>query len=182
MATEGRSLTGTTPTQQSAPGLSFPRRLVHPPKSQVARSEDAVTNRIVQLDTHGQQLGEAFGIPFTSFVLNPLTPPSTDITQLAMAVATLLHREERIALERRGGRWGLYFSREAAVVQSYDKKTDPVPLKDAPLDVRERFLVKSEEFFRAYLDLCRNRLEKMHASVAQGDKTLALLRNLPLVE
>ena len=182
MATENRSLTGTASKQQSATGLSFPRHLVHPPKSQVARSEDAVTDRIVQLDTHAQQLGEAFGIPFTSFVLNSLPTASSDATQVALAVLALLHREERVALERRGGRWGLYFTREAAVVQNYDKRTEPVPLKDAPLDVRERFLSKSEEFFRAYLDVCRNRLEKMHTSVAQGDRTLALLRNLTLAE
>ena len=60
------------------------------------------------------------------------------------------------------------------------RKTETIALKDAPLDVRERFLVKSEEFFRAYLKLCEDRLGKMKTSVTQADKTLELLSNLRL--
>jgi hypothetical protein len=184
MTTKNRSLTGTSATQSkgSNTGLTFPGRLIYPPQSQVARTEDAVTDHINQLDVHAQQLGQGFGISFTSFVLNPLLEPASDsnVTALAVAIASFLHRAERVSLERRSNRWGLYFTREAALVGSQDRKTEGVPLKDAPLDVREKFLLKSEEFFRDYLDLCRDRLAKMHDCVAQGDRTLALLHNLTL--
>jgi len=53
-------------------------------------------------------------------------------------------------------------------------------LKDAPLDVRERFLVKSEEFFWAYLKLCEDRLGRMRGAVAKADRTLELLNSLRL--
>lgn len=72
---------------------------------------------------------------------------------------------------------GAYFTREpAALIQ--DRKAEAVPLKDAPLDVRERFLLKSEEFFRAYLQLCEDRLGRMHDSVSQADRTLELLERM----
>src|SRR5258706_4918572 len=184
MTTQNRSLTGTSATQSKGnnTGLIFPGRLIYPPQSQVARTEDAVTDRINQLDVHAQGLGQGFSISFTSFVLNPLPEPAknSDVTALAVTFASLLHRAERVSLERRANRWGLYFTREAAFVGSQDRKTESVPLKDAPLDVREKFLLKTEEFFRAYLDLCGDRLGKMHDCVAQGDRTLALLSNLTL--
>jgi hypothetical protein len=185
--TQNRSLTGTNASQSNSstsPGFTFPARLVHPPVSQVQRNEDAVADRIGKLDTYAQQLGQAFGISFTSFTLNPLTPPTqgSDLATLGYMVSALVGREERIVLERRSNRWGLFFIREAALIGPHDKKADAVPLKDAPLDVRERFLTKSEEFFRQYLNACGDRLGKMQDCVAKGDRTLALLANIKLVE
>lgn len=183
MTTKGRTQTGTRSFNSELPNssdLTFPAELIHPPQSQVARSEDAVGRRLLDLDLWAQRLGEAFGISYTDFILNSfantLPPGSSDVLALLYAFTT---RDERISLERRSGRWGLYFTREQAVF-SQDRKAEAIPLKDAPLDVRERFLVKSEEFFRAYLKLCEDRLGKMKTSVTQADKTLELLNNLRL--
>jgi hypothetical protein len=177
------SVTGTDLVNEPAAApsdLRFPKRLIHPPKSQIVQSEDAVADRIGKFDAYAQRLGEAFGIPFTSFELNPLPQPKGDVHGLAVAAAMLLWKTERVTLDRRSGRWGLYFTREPSLVQS-DKKYETVLLKDAPLDVRERFLQKSEEFFRGYLATCEKRLDKMHSSVASADRTLQLLDNLKLV-
>ncbi len=184
MASRNRSLTGTVAGRSdntSDTELTFPASLIHPPQSQVARSEDAVTDRISRLDGHAQKLGEGFGIPFGSFVLNPLPQVSGDngLAALAIVLRTLTHREERVGLERRNGRWGLYFTREPAVI-AQERRADAVLLKDAPLDVRERFLLQSENFFRAYLELCKDRLGRMQSSVSQADRTLDLLGRLRL--
>jgi len=127
-------------------------------------------------------LGEGFGISFTTFVLNPLAAPSNE-TPLAMATAVLqsfAHRAERVSLERRSGRWGLYFTREPSIMVQ-DRRSEAVQLKDAPLDVRERFLLQSEAFFRGYLALCEDRLGQMKTAVSDGDRTLTLLNDICLV-
>lgn len=71
---------------------------------------------------------------------------------IAAVAGGLTHEFERISLERRVGKWGLYFTRQHPLVGTERKVAETVPIKDAPLDVRERFFVKSEEFFRTYLD------------------------------
>jgi hypothetical protein len=160
-------------------GLTFQANLLYPPQSQIAKYEDAVTHRVLQLDAWAQRMGEGFGISFTNFSLNPL---QTDFGDGGMAlVATMLtaltHRDERVSLERRSGRWGLYFTREpAALVQ--ERRAEAVPLKDAPLDIRERFLSRSEDFIRAYLKLCEDRLGRMKSAVSAADQTLVLLNQL----
>lgn len=160
-------------------GLTFPKSLIHPPQSQVSRSEDAVSNRVSQLDMWAQRLGEGFGISFTSFTLNPLES-SLNRANLAIAMlAALAYRDERVSLERRSGRWGLFFTREPALIAN-ERRAETVLLKDAPLDVRERFLQKSEYFFREYLKLCEDRLGRMKGSVEDADSTLELLGTLRL--
>ena len=184
MNTRRRALAGaasgaSAPAQSS--GLTFPASLLHLPQSQVARSEDAVSNRVLQLDVWAQRLGEAFGIPFTTFTLNPLpTDFGGDAAAAAFAaLASLAHRLERVSLERRSGKWGLYFTREPALL-AQERRADAIPLKDAPLDVRERFLSKSEDFFRQYLHLCADRLGSMQTSVSHADRTLELLATIRL--
>jgi hypothetical protein len=184
MNTRRRALTGAAspgPSGPQTPGLSFPATLLHPPQSQIARSEDAVSNRIIQLDVWAQRLGEGFGLPFTTFALNPLpTDFAGDRAATVLAaMASLVHRLERISIERRSGKWGLYFTREPALL-TQERRADPSPLKDAPLDVRERFLSVSEDFFRQYLKLCESRLGSMQTSVTQADRTLQLLANMRL--
>lgn len=159
-------------------GLTFPRRFIHPPQSQLSRSEDAVSNRVSQLDTWAQRLGEGFGISFTAFTLNPVARSLNDNPVIAM-LAALAQRDERVSLERRGGRWGLFFTREPALIAN-ERRAETVLLKDAPLDVRERFLQKSEDFFREYLKLCEDRLGRMKGSVEQADHTLLLLGTIRL--
>ncbi len=183
MVPKNRSLVG-TPVQPagSAQPLSFNAALIKPPQSQVQRSEDAVSDRVARLDAWAEQLGRGFGIPYTNFELNPIPdddPMTTNARALIMALRQLTHRSERITLERRGGRWGLYFTREPALV-AQERRADPVPLKDAPLDVRERFLRGSQEFFRTYLKLCEDRLGTMNSSVESADATLQLLENVSL--
>jgi hypothetical protein len=104
------------------------------------------------------------------------TAPSANdgASMLAATLRTLTSREERVTLERRAGRWGLYFVRGAAALGG-ERGAEAVPLKDAPLDVRERFLLHSEEFFAQYLDLCEERRTRMQRAVAAADRTLALL-------
>ena len=184
MKSKNRSLTGTIATSSETAAsteLTFPARLIHPPQSQIARSEDAVSNRVTQLDTWAQQLGQSFGITLTNFVLNPRASVAhKDGLELFGAfVEALAYREERVSLERRSGKWGLYFTRAPAVM-SQDRNQETIPLKDAPLDVRERFLIESERFVRSYLDLCEDRLGRMQNSVAHADRTLELLRSMRL--
>ncbi|MFN0009572.1 MAG: hypothetical protein ACKVXR_16870 [Planctomycetota bacterium] len=167
--------------------LTFPADLVLPPKSQVIQYEDRVTERIVALDTYARELGTGFGIPMTGFYLNDFPVPDSKIDSIPLAVltvlGTVLTRDiEHISMERRDGRWGLYFTRIAnPLVQRQSHSSGGfVPLKDAPLDVRERFLARSEAFFRRYLDQCGDRLASMKGAVDSADRTIAMLASLHL--
>jgi hypothetical protein len=180
MAPRARPSTGAS-VVSSKSALTFPAALYQPPQSQVTRAEDAVADRIAKLDTRAAQLGAAFGIPFTSFILNPVELP-TGNSGWVMAIGILgklANRDERISLERRGGQWGLYFTRDPAAI-AQERRSDTVALRDAPLNIRETFLLKSESFFREYLDLCKDRLGTMQNSVVGADRTLELLDGLRL--
>lgn len=117
----------------------------------------------------------------TNFELNPLDAKqlgdglSPGWKAVAQACLVLTRQPERITLERREGRWALFFTRDRAPLDSASAPRSAVPLKDAPLDVRERFLQRSEDFFRAYLALCEDRLGRMKTAILQADRTLALL-------
>lgn len=184
MVRKDRSLVGTRPQSEvgSTNPITFNTALIRPPQSQVQRSEDAVSDRVARLDAWAEQLGRGFGIPFATFELNPV-PDDNELTPNARAVILALrhltHRAERVSLERRGGKWGLYFTRDASLV-GQERRSDAVALKDAPLDVRERFLQRSEEFFRSYLKLCEDRIGTMNGSVAVADRTLNLLESVRL--
>jgi len=163
-------------------------------KPQLDEESDAVAKRTVDLDARAQTLGESLGIAFTSFVLPAASGAAASeagasgtaeveaveasandgATMLAATLRTLTSREERVTLERRAGRWGLYFLRGAAAFGG-ERGAEAVPLKDAPLEARERFLLHSEEFFAQYLDLCEDRRTRMRQAVAAADRTLALL-------
>lgn len=183
MTTNGRFITGARATKEKpeeATGFTFPANLIHPQQSQLTKSEDAVGLRIRELDAWAQKLGEGFGISYTNFILNPLESVVPKGSSEVLAVLyTLTSRDERISLERRSGKWGLYFTKEPAVF-AQDRKTETIPLKDASLDIKDKFLLKSEEFFRSYLKLCEDRLGKMKSSVKSADRTLELLNNLHL--
>jgi hypothetical protein len=163
-------------------------------KPELDEESDAVAKRTVDLDARAQTLGESLGIAFTSFVLPAASgaaaasegggsgtePDAAEAsandgaTMLAATLRTLTSREERVTLERRAGRWGLYFVRGAAALGG-ERGAETVPLKDAPLEARERFLLHSEAFFARYLDLCEDRRTRMRQAVAAADRTLALL-------
>src|SRR3989442_118419 len=86
-------------------GLTFPKSLIHPPQSQLSHSEDAVSNRVTQLDVWAQRLGEGFGISFTTFILNPIEQSINNANVAIAMLATLARRDERVSLERRASRW-----------------------------------------------------------------------------
>lgn len=162
-------------------GFTFPAHLLKPQQSQIAQYSDGVSDRIAQLDLHARHLGEGFGIPMTGFVLNPPPHPhSDDRTAVALALLHVLAvREEMVSLERQGGEWGLFFTRGISLL-SRERISETVRLRDAPLDVRERFLVRSHEFFEHYLKLCEDRLGKMRIAIGVADQTIAHLSSVEL--
>jgi hypothetical protein len=168
-----------TPGNAVIHGVAFPVTLLEPPQSEVGRFADDVSDRIQKLDDRARGLAELYGIPFTTFVLNaPAIPDQPTRLDVAMVfLSALAIRWERVTLERHGGRWGLYFTREPAVLAPGTPR-ETVPLRDAPLDVRERFLQQSEAFFAQYLILCQGRVLRMSNAVAAADKTLAHLDEL----
>jgi len=176
-------LAGTSaPQTPDAPhAFTFRADLLKPRQSQIAQYSNEVSDRITQLDLHARQLGESFGIPLSGFVLNP--PPDADPANGASVARAFLHalaiREERISLERRSGQWGLFFTRGVSLL-AQDRTSETVPLRDAPLDVRERFLTRSSEFFDQYLKLCEDRLGTMRQSVQLADQTLRQLASVRL--
>ena len=129
MSNDSNALTGKKVTSS---GFSFPAHLLQPQQSQIMRSEDSVASSVMRMNSWAQKLGEGFGISYTEFSLNPLQPNTDTLTAVILAFA---HRNERISLERRSGKWGLYFTREPAAF-AQDRTSEAVPLKDAPLDVR----------------------------------------------
>ena len=113
----------------------------------------------------------------TGFELNPR--PKTRDDSPASMLLEMMRRAEIVSLEKRDGRWGLFYSREAALLGP-QASLPPTPLGSAPLEVRERFLNTSEEFFRKYLAQCEGRLGTMKASLSAADRTLDLLRDIRL--
>ena len=172
---------GTLPKQTQAHGFSLPPELILPSQSQVGKYADGVASRIIQLDERAKSLGERLGISLTSFKLTEpkQLPGSGGLEAVVNALAILVHREERVSLERRNGRWGLYFTREPTAMER-DRGAEVMTLRDAPLDVRERFLLRSEDFFREYLALCTDRLGRMKTAIKCGDDTIRGLDELIL--
>jgi hypothetical protein len=81
------------------------------------------------------------------------------------------------------GRWGLYYYRGPAAFgpsSATNVKPSTVPIKDAPLAVRERFLRHAEAFFSQYIKMAESRLTQVKASVEGGDAALRLLESLKL--
>ena len=164
-------------TDRSRP-LTFPRDLFRPPTDQVTQYADQVTDRIVHMDHYAAMLGKSFGIPLTHWQLNET--PVIDERNVFAAFATVLsYQPEFVSLERRKGTWGLYYFRGPAYIKHGDS-AHVAPLKEAPLDARERFLQRSEEFFRAYLQTCEGRLGKMRSAVDAADRTIELLADINL--
>jgi hypothetical protein len=167
---------------EASTGFAFPRGLLQPQRTQVNQYADAVTQRIAQLDGIAAQLAGGFGITFTSFELNPLEVPdiADQGARLALGLmAAVARRTERVTLERREHQWGLYFTREPSMMLPSERVLT-VPLREAPLDARERFLKASERFFNEYLVLCADRLGAMKGSVTAADRTLEMLSKLRL--
>jgi hypothetical protein len=183
MVQKRRSLAGVAGSVASEqPGaIKFPAHLVSPPQSQLTKQSDAVSERIGQVEAVAVRLAEGFGVVFTLFELNPKPDlvPTTTAEALTSLVRTLTVPDERVSLERRSGVWGLYYQRGPTLV-TREYNPNPVLLRDAPLEVRERFLLASERFFREYFALCEHRLGRMHEAVASADRALQLVRSVQL--
>jgi hypothetical protein len=162
--------------------LSFRRDLIIPEQPQVAKYGDLVADRIRRLDEYAAALGRGFGLPFTPGIeLDEGMRASHQAPADAVAVLGLVFSSSKlVSLERRKGQWGLYYASRPSMVLANREHTTVVPLKDAPLDVREAFLLRAEEFFHAYLATCENRLGSMKQAVESGDRALALLERLQL--
>ncbi len=165
---------------QPAP-FSFPKALLAPPPTQVQQYGDAVSLRIRELEAAASKLAGGFGIGFSPGMLLDEAQEQDNTTDLALMFIKSMMSKQRVSLEKVGGAWGLIYSYEPGIVKIAGDRPHSGPLRDAPLDVREKFLRRSEEFFRRYLSTCGGRLDSMKAAVDAGDTTLELLRSIKLV-
>lgn len=105
--------------------------------------------------------------------------PTFKPTNFRKGIAHVLDRvfqdREWVLLERREGHWRLFYHREAPALGGNTGRSTVVPLRDSPLEIRQRFLEHSEGFFRTYLDTCRERIERMKSALEQADRALAFL-------
>ncbi|SEU31813.1 hypothetical protein [Stigmatella erecta] len=177
------------PEEEKQP-LAFPRNLMQPPKSQVESYVEAIDDRIFQLDQKAAQLAVRFGLPSAPFSLlsdneQALFEEAAQALKLnpesslfAAFVQSSLVREY-VALEKLQGNWRLVFHREPAVLGAGPSAQPAVvPLAEASLEVRRRFLHASEHFFRAYLGACRAHLQESRSAINAADATLAILEDV----
>ena len=64
--------------------------------------------------------------------------------------------------------------------RSGSRRHDPVPLRDAPLEARAKFLRRSESFFRQYFDKAKANLAKPHEAAEIGRRTLDLINSIEM--
>jgi hypothetical protein len=159
--------------------ITFPKDLLVPPQTQVQQYEDAVSRSIRELDAAASQLAHGFGIGYSPG-MNLDELPQQEKSDLLILLAAAFVSTKRVTLEKINGTWGLVYSYEPGVVRPGNDRGYRVPLRDAPLEIREKFLHRSEEFFRRYLATCQDRLGTMKVAVDAGSRTLALLRNVQL--
>jgi len=130
------------------------------PKSEMATWADQINDRISQLNDYAIRLGNKYGLASTPLLLHSTVTVGTPDSIIS----------DQVTLERHEGNWGLYCHR---LVGGVTKQI--VPLKDAPLAIRELFLQRAEPFFREYLERIESRLEQVKQSVAGGDAALSFL-------
>lgn len=165
------------PPQSTA--ISFPKDLLQSPPTQLQAYEDAVAGRVRELDARASQLARGFGIGYSPGV-HLQEAAEYEGTEVLLLLGKMLIPTQRVSLEKVNGNWGLVYTYEPGVVKMGNDRGMRVPLRDAPLDVREKFLRRSEEFFRRYLDSCKDRLAGMKDAVSAGDRTLELLQRIQL--
>ena len=163
----------------NADRMSFPQDLLVPQSSQVQIYEDKVSSRIREIDAAASQLARGFGIGYAPGLYIDGIPERSGKPTLDLLAVAFLPRQ-RVSLEKVNSAWGLVYSYEPAPMRAANDRALRVPLRDAPLEVREKFLQRSEEFFRRYLATCGDRLGSMKTAVDAGDRTLSLLRSIEL--
>jgi hypothetical protein len=138
------------------------------------------------LQRYNPALGTALDLAKPSQMAGATTPSSNGADLLfafGVALTKSMTPLEQVTLEQREGKWGLYYHRGPAPFGSAAATTvkpSSVPLKDAPLAVRERFLRHAEAFFRRYVEGAGTRLARMKESVEGGDAALEMLESLSL--
>ncbi|NOJ80497.1 hypothetical protein [Myxococcus xanthus] len=157
--------------------LTFPQAVLRPIPSQLELAQNEVTKVVELCDERARHFGTMLGISMSAFELND--PPNTTGQTDALALLVALTRSvESVSLERRDGRWGLWYTKSAPVLSSSQRPTTTVPLRDAPLEARMQFLRKSEEFFREYLKRTEEGLGSPQQAAEMGKSTLAMLDNI----
>lgn len=169
---------GVTPEKTSATPapepLTFPQALLRNPPSQLDMAQDEVTKVVEQLDERARHYGGMLGISMPLFEVSD--PPNAAGQSDAMALLVAMTRSaEYVSLEKRDGRWGLWFTRSAPLLGSAQRPAVTSPLRDAPFEVRMKFLRKSDDFFREYLKRSEEALGTPQQAAEMGKQTLAML-------
>lgn len=176
--------------------FTFDKSLLIPPRSQLELQNDAVAERVIEMDARAARLAAGFGIPYSQGIeLEPMRrsakelgekasggrPEQQQAALVALIVAgssIMMAPSQKVTVERRDGRWGLYYHYTPAPLFGSSDRASCVPLKDAPIAIRRDFLQNSEEFFRGYLEICKGQLGNLAGVVEAADRTLALLDGL----
>lgn len=153
--------------------LRFPAALLSKTPTQIELACGEVQGTLLALEEGARTLGARLGVRFGPVELDAPTYEGVLQPEIPMLVRFLLLRLHQYSLDRIGGQWGLFYT------PSYRGVAGPtVPLRDAPIEARMRFLDHSPEFFRLYLDASAVQLSAPKAAVARGQEALRLLSDI----
>jgi hypothetical protein len=185
-----RPRTGSPPTENvfseaesvfpegAAAPMTFPEDLLRPTPSQLELAQDEVTRVVEQLDERARHYGTKLGVSMTNFELSEVSDTITRSENWQVLLIAMTRNQEFISLEKRDGRWGLWHTRTPPPLASAGRSVTTVPLRDAPLEARMKFLHKSEQFFREYLERVKQGLGSPQQAAERGKLTLALLDSI----
>lgn len=136
---------------------------------------DGVTEQIRKLDDVARRLGEEHDVEFDRGIdLEPYTKGELEAAAGGLTVWGVLtiiaHTSRRVSLEKIGGTWGLFYARTNAE-HNYGRAPKTVRLQDAPLEMRERFLARADEFFTKYMALVGEATERRRGQVDKMAET-----------
>jgi hypothetical protein len=159
----------------SAEPITFPEDLLRPTPSQLELAQDEVTRVVEQLDERARHYGTKLGVSMTNFELSESSDALSRSEPWQGLVIAMTRNQEFVSLEKRDGRWGLWHTRTPPPLASSGRSVTTVPLRDAPLEARMKFLHKSEQFFREYLERVQQGLGSPQQAAERGKLTLELL-------
>lgn len=143
-------------------------------------SADEVAKRVEALDAEARRLGEACGVPLQNFDLDGAFTAAAaelakkvDLLSVLRGMGAAVGERDYVSLMRHSGTWGLYHHRNLVSPNGAIQH-----LRNAPLGVREAFLVRSKEFFDSYLKRSAGRFSELDAAVSAADETLAFLKTV----
>lgn len=175
----GSKLVSPVPQPAAPPtaGYVIDSSLIVPPRDQLSAYADSVSGCVEALNDRAVRLAEGFGMAMTpGYNINPET---TDTGNAGLdVIKAVLHRNEYFSIDRKSGRWAIFYSRDPSAMGG--APAVHVSLRDAPLDVREKFLQHSAAFFDMYLQRSQDRLAQMKSALTAGGQTLAMLDSITL--